>query len=117
MLATYGSQTKYIFHLDGFVSLQNSGIWGSENPHVTEPLSLHSPKISKQIGPFFFKATDNCCTVSWDPGRICGDSCCFGRPFECLLAQARRLLIVGLRPIVHLWDFDLQGECLPWKVF
>ena len=55
MLATYGSQTKYIFHLDGFVSLQNSGIWGSENPHVTEPLSLHSPKISKQIGPFFLK--------------------------------------------------------------
>lgn len=49
------------FHLDGYVNKQNSRIWRSENPHIAEPASLHSPKImvwaavsSKGIiGPFF----------------------------------------------------------------
>ena len=48
-------------NLDGFVNKQNSQIWGSENPYIAEPSSVHSPKImvwsavsSKVIvGPFF----------------------------------------------------------------
>ena len=26
-------------------------------------------------------------------------------------------LVVGLKPIVRLWDLGLQGECPPWGVF
>lgn len=53
------------FYLDGFVNKQNWRIWGTENPHVAVPSSLHPQKVlvwaaisSKGIiGPFFRSET------------------------------------------------------------
>lgn len=53
------------FQLDGYVNKQNWRIWGTENPHVAVPSSLHPPKVmvwaaisSKGlIGPFFRTGT------------------------------------------------------------
>ncbi|GBO45985.1 hypothetical protein AVEN_246438-1 [Araneus ventricosus] len=55
------------FNLDGFVNKQNWCIWGTENPHLTVPSSLCSPKVmvwtaisSKGIiGTFFQEQTIN----------------------------------------------------------
>ncbi|GBL95997.1 hypothetical protein AVEN_199962-1 [Araneus ventricosus] len=62
------------FNLDGFVNKQNWCIWGTENSLVAVPSSLYSPKvmvwatISSRgiIGPFFPRANDKFCKISWD---------------------------------------------------
>jgi hypothetical protein len=37
-------------HLSGFVNLQNSGLWSSENPHAFLESPLHAQKIGVWIG-------------------------------------------------------------------
>ncbi|GBN93228.1 hypothetical protein AVEN_265257-1 [Araneus ventricosus] len=51
-----GSDVGYIwftdeahFHLNGFVNKQNWRFWGSENPHLCEEKSLHSPKVTAWV--------------------------------------------------------------------
>ena len=34
-----------------------------------------------------------------------------------LLSKAGKLLVVGIRPIVHLWDLSLYWGCLLWGVY
>jgi hypothetical protein len=53
------------FHLSGYVNSQNSRFWGSEIPHLSHEMPLHSQKIGcwcaisrkRIVGPIFFSET------------------------------------------------------------
>ncbi|GBM74687.1 hypothetical protein AVEN_77553-1 [Araneus ventricosus] len=39
-----------LFHLNGFLNIQNWRFWSSENPHLCEEKPLHSPKVTAWVG-------------------------------------------------------------------
>lgn len=51
------------FHLQNAVNTQNCRIWATENPNISQPLPLHSPKVTVWcgftaefvVGPYFFE--------------------------------------------------------------
>jgi hypothetical protein len=56
------------FHLQEYISTQNSHYWNSQNPHLTHEALLHPVKVGvwcalsarRIAGPVFFNTTINC---------------------------------------------------------
>lgn len=60
------------FHLNGHVNKQNMRYYGTENPRITHPIPLHSPRVTvwcamsakTVIGPYFFEENGANVTVT-----------------------------------------------------